>query len=341
MRSTDSNPNFRSETFHSSALISGEYTAKEETDRQGSRSFSGTRIKSIIMPRLHWLLRHTPTVIVMAPVQLIILLLRALYWFPRNPWRQSCEYICQIASRAGHSHRSVQVYQQLLTNLLCAVKNFSCLYGRGYESALEQIHLSADDSALINQLAEDYGGVLLMVPHNFDAAFSMLKLNTSVPLLLVVRNPATIERTRIAIDIYERMRVKVIMVRGGNPFELSRTLFSVLKSGKAVAATVDSLDHSRECIEVDMFGGRVGFSPWAAKIAARKNIPVLPTYIRSRGNGTSITFGEPLVSGDINEVVQHYVQFFEQSIVEDPASWAFLADKNWFRMLRKICSDTA
>jgi len=339
MSSAHKDKNFRSETFHSPALFSSEYTAREEIGRQINQSIGGARIKSIIMPRLHWLLRHTPAFIAIAPLQLVVLLLRALYWVPRNPWRQSCEYICKIARRAGHSHQPGQVYQQLLTNMLAAVKNFAGLYGRGYEHALEKIHIRSEDEALINQLVETHGGVLLMVPHNFDAVFSMINLNTRTPLLLVVRNPATIERTRIAIDFYERMKVKVIMVRGGNPFELSRSLFSVLKNGHAVAATVDSLDRSKDRVEVNMFGGRVGFSPWAAKIAARKNIPVLPSYIKSGSNGTTFTFGKPLASGDIGEIIQHYAHFFEQSIVEDPASWAFLGDKNWFRVLRKISTD--
>jgi lauroyl/myristoyl acyltransferase len=336
MRSTDKQTNFRSETFHSPALYKNELTAIEAIDGAGDQSSGGSRIKAIIMPRLHWLLRHTPAIIALVPVHLIVLLLRALYWLPRNPWRQSCESICQIADRAGHSHRPAQVYQQMLTNLLSVARNFAVLYDRGDEQALEQIQLSVEDDALIKQLVEEYGGVLLTIPHNFDSVYSMIQLNSRVPLLLVARNPATIERTRVAIDFYERMKVKIMLVRGGNPFELSRNLFSVLKSGHVVTVTVDSLDRSKERVEVDMFGGRVGFNSWAAKIAARRSIPMLPAYLKSGNKRTTFSLGEPLVSKDIDELMQHYTRFFEQSIVEDPASWAFLADKNWIKMLRKI-----
>jgi len=340
MHSTDKQTNFRSETFHSPALFSNELTVREEIGGLKNQSSGNSRIKSIIMPKLHWLLGHTPAIIAIAPVQLIILLLRALYWLPRNPWRQSSEYICRIARRAGHSHQPGQVYQQLLTNLLSVAKNFAVLYDRGHEEALEQIHLSVEDEALINQLLEEFGGVMLTIPHNFDSVFSMIKLNTRVPLLLVARNPATIERTRVAIDFYERMRVKILLVRGGNPFELSRSLFSVLKGGYTVTATVDSLDRSKERVEVDMFGGRVGFNSWAAKIAARRRIPVLPAYLKSGNKKTTFTLGEPLVSEDVGEIMQHYASFFEQNILEDPASWAFLGDKNWVKLLRKLSADT-
>jgi lauroyl/myristoyl acyltransferase len=39
--------------------------------------------------------------------------------------------------------------------------------------------------------------------------------------------------------------------------------------------------------------------------------------------------GEPILSGDIQAAVQHYATFFEKQILEDPASWAYLADKHW------------
>ncbi len=338
MGHSDKKTIYRSETIRSPALYGEEFTAREEIDQQDNRSFGGTRIKSIIMPKLHWLLLHTPVVIAMLPVRLTILLLRVLYWWPQNPCRLSCEYICNIARRKGHSHQPRQVYQQLLSNLLGVVENYSCLYSRGLDHALGQVQICGDDGARMNRLVEEHGGVLLMVPHNFGTAYSTIKMNVTFPLLLIIRNPATIERTRVAIDFYERMQVKLVMVRGGNSFELSRTLFSVLKKGKVVAATVDGLDRSKNSVEVDMFDTRIGFSPWAAKIAARMGIPIVPSYFRSRGSQISIALGAPLVSKDINELVQHYTRFFEQNIIEDPASWAFLADKSWHKTLRKINS---
>jgi len=336
MGSRDNKQKYRTETIRSPALYANEFTAREEIVGRAKRSFGGARIKSIIMPKLHWLLQHTPVFIAMAPVRLTILLLRALYWWPQNPWRLSCEYICSIARARGHRHLPAQVYQQLLTNLLGAAENLACLYGQGLDHAMERVQISSADAAEMNRLVADHGGVLLMVPHNFGTAFSTLKMNVTFPLLLVVRNPATIERTRVSLDFYERMQVKIIMVRGGNPFELSRTLFAVLKDGKTVAATVDSLDRSTNRVEVDMFDTPTGFNPWAAKIAARMKIPIVPAYFRSRGSHISITFGPHLVSQDVDELVQHYIRFFEQNIIEDPASWAFLADKNWHRILRQI-----
>lgn len=325
----------RRETLRSPILYSQEYVAEEEVGSRGKRKFGGTRIKATIVPKVHWLLLHTPTIVAIAPVRLVILLLRALYWWPRNPLRVTCEHLCNIARKAGHSHQSRQVYQQLLTNLLGAVENYFDLYDRGLDFALDRVKLSSSEGANIKKLISDHGGVLIMVPHNCGTSFSVLEMNRTLPLLLVVRNSPTIERTKIAIDFFSRMQVKIIMVRGGNPFQLSRSLFSALKEGKAVTATVDKLDRSPNRIDVDMFGSQVGLSPWAAKIAARMNVPIIPSYCRSRGRDLSIVLGAPLTSKDTRELMQHYAHFFEQNIIEDPASWAFLGDKHWAKALRK------
>ena len=341
MGSTDSDSDFRSETFSSPALFSGEYLVKEEITKSHDSSFGGRRAKALLVPKLLWLFQHTPPVITMLPVRFIILLLRALYVLPQNPWRQSCEYICKIAERAGHSHRPSRVYQQLLSNMAGAVYNYSCLYGHGYEAALARVTLADEDGERLNRLAEEHGGVMVMVAHNFDTVFSMLKLDTAVPLLPIVRNPATIERTRAALDCYERMKVTVIMVRGGNPIELSRTLFSVLKKGNIVVAPVDLPDRSKARVEIEMFGKPVGLPNWAAKIAARRQVPVVPAYISSSAEGSSFAFGEHIISEDVEEVMRHYTRYFEQGILRDPASWAFLADKSWIKILRRISRDAA
>ena len=338
MHTDNKDINYRSETISSPSLLLKEFTAREEIGSRKKKSLGGTRVKAIITPKLRWLLLHTPVFIALVPVRLTILLLRGLYWWPQNPWRLSCEYICKIAHKAGHTHQPKQVYQQLLTNLTGAVENYAHLYGSGLDSVLEQVQLNSADAVRMNQLIEEYGGVLLMVPHNFGTAASAPTMSEKIPLLVVVRNPATIERTKIAIDYYERMQIKIIMVRGGNPFELSRTLFSVLKNGKTVVATVDSLDRSANRIDVNMFDTQIGFNPWAAKIGARLKVPLVPSYFKSRGRQISVVLGAPLVSGDTSELMQHYISFFEQNIVEDPASWAFLADKNWIKVLGKVSS---
>ena len=111
------------------------------------------------------------------------------------------------------------------------MENYFHLYRHGIDRVAEHIALAPHDSALLRELAQAHGGVILAVPHNIASAFSSLKLNQALPLLVVAKNSPTIARTRIMLEFFERMQVPILMVRGGNPFELSRSLFTLLRSG--------------------------------------------------------------------------------------------------------------
>ena len=325
----------RSEIITSPALYLKELEVIEDIGSRGSHFFSGTRIKSILIPLLFWLLRHMPLFVALLPVRLLIGLMRILYGWRNNPLRQSCEYISVLAHQAGFEHQPKQIYQQYLSNLLGVVKNYFQLYREGVESVIGQVDIAPAQTEMLNQLVTQHGGLVLAVPHNIGSAFSGLKMNRELPFVIIARNPSTIARTKAALEMFERMQVSILMVRGGNPFELSRTLFSVLKSRKVLAATLDNVDRSEHGVQAQFFGQQVGFPSWAAKIAARLDVPIVPSYFHSYEKQITRTLGEPLISNNLEELAQHYVSFFEQKILADPASWAYLGDKRWRRVLRE------
>jgi len=319
----------RSETIRSPALFLKEITVTEAEGSRGHRPLSGTRLKILLFPFLHWALRHTSVAVAPLPVRLLVWTMRLLYRWPGNPLRHSCEAICRVAVRSAHRHEPRQLYRQFLANALAVMENYFHLYRYGIDQVAERITLAPQDRALLRDLAEAHGGVILAVPHNIASAFSSLKLNQALPLLVVARNSPTIARTRIMLDFFERMQVPILMVRGGNPFELSRSLFSVLRTGKAVAATLDNLDNTDKRVTVQMFGQPLGLAGWAAKIAARMEVPLLPCYFQSRGKQITVIMGKPIITTEIETAAQHYASFFEHHILADPASWAYLADKRW------------
>jgi len=325
----------RSETIYSPALYLKELEVVEDMGSRGSHLLSGTRLKSIIIPFLFWLLRYMPLFVALLPVRLIIGTMQLLYGWQHNPLRQSCEYICALAKPAGYEHQPKLIYRQYLSNAFAVIENYFRLYRHGVEAVIDRVEFAPAQTELLNKLVTEYGGVMVAVPHNFGSAFSALKMHREFPLVLIARNPSTIARTKAALGMFERMQVSILMVRGGNPFELSRTLFSVLKSGKVLAATLDNVDRSEYGVVAQFFGQQVGFPSWAAKMAARLGVPVVPSYFHSQGNQIRGVLGEPLVSNDLEKLAQHYVSFFEQKILMDPASWAYLGDKRWRRVLRE------
>jgi lauroyl/myristoyl acyltransferase len=225
-----------------------------------------------------------------------------------------------------------------LHNALAVIENFFALYQQGRAVVLPDIRMAPDDIETIERLIEAHGGAILAVPHNVGSAFCALRIGHSFDMLLVAKNSPTVSRTRIALDFYERMNVSVLMVRGGNTYELSRVMFSALKQKKLLAATLDNLDRSANSIGVHMFGQEVGLSGWAARIAARMQIPVIPAWFHACGREQQVVIGEAVITRDVRAAVQHYAQFFEQQILRDPASWAYLADKHWQAVLQRAAA---
>lgn len=322
-----------SEVVHSPALYLGKVRVEEQRGG-GSRGFlSGRRIKNALFPMMHWVLRRAPLWLALLPMRLLVGLARLLYWLPGNALRSSCEYICKLAARAGYEHEPAVVYRQLLENMLVTFSGYFRLYREGVTPLLEMIDIAPAERERVNRILSEHGGAVLMAPHNVASAFSGFKLNHEFPTLIVAKNSSTIQRTKLALDMFEQMQVKVLMVRGGNPFELSRTMFSVLRKGMLVAATVDNRDDGEGSATIQMFGQDIGVSAWAARIAARMKVPVLPAYFESVGDRVRIDFGEPLITDKTEEAVQHYMGYFEQNILREPSSWVYLADKKWRRVL--------
>ena len=327
----------RTQVLNSPILYLGKVTVTERIEPKKPGRLSGTRLKAFIFPLLHRLVRTLPVGLALLPARLLVAIMDLLYLLPNNPLRNACEHICQLTpgrnSVPAHSPR--QIYKQFLHNTLGVLDNFFTLYRHGSEAVLPRINMQADDQVRIQSLIDAHGGIVLAVPHNIASAFSALRIGDCFDMLLVAKNSPTIERTRIAIDFYERMQLSLLLVREGHPIELSRAMFSCLRNGKLVAATLDNIDRTSSQVPVLLFGQTVGLSDWAARIAARMQVPVIPAYFDSRGNDIEVSVGTALVSQDIPYAVQHYASYFEQKILENPASWAYLADKHWQKVLNK------
>jgi lauroyl/myristoyl acyltransferase len=291
----------------------------------------------MVFPLLHWLIRHTPVWLALLPARLVTAMLRLYYLCPGNRLRGACEAIAKLDGRL----RPRQIHSRFLNNALGIIADFFTLYRRGGPAVLPRIHLNPADVEAVERLIAAHGGAVLAVPHNVGSAFSALRIGHAFDMLLVAKNPPTPARTRIALDYYERMKLSVLMVRGGNPFALSRVMFSVLRRGKLVAATLDNVDNSANSVDVEMFGQRIGLAGWAARIAARMQVPVIPAWFHSSGTRLQVVIGDPVLSDDIHAVVQHYARFFEQQILADPGSWAYIADKHWQRLLGRAARQTA
>lgn len=327
----------RTEVIRSPALYQNELEVVEYEGCRGRR-FSGTHIKDMFIPLFYKAAKYMPYFLAITPIYLLIGLIRLFYPIRKNTLRESCEYIIKIAAAKGIQHDPKSVYKQFLSNVRTIFGLYMRLYQKGAKSVQAQVIIRPEDAERVEKLRMEHGGILFNIPHNIGSAFSGMKLNMTWPTLLVARNPSTIARSKVALEFFSAMEVKILMVRGGSPVELSRAMFSALKEKYVIATTLDNVDHSERRVMATIFNQRLGFSPWAAKVAVKRKVPMLPVYFQSRGKQIHAVFGEPLITESVDEAVQHYVSFFEKCILEDPASWAYLGDRRWRKVL-KVASE--
>ena len=128
MDTTNDTPKIKVEVLHSPSLYLKEFEATEELSIHQRRLLSGTRLKAVLAPLMYWAIRHVPRWLALLPVRLLSIVLRLLYAWRANPFRQSCEYICRLSGGAGYIHQPKVVYGQLLKNALGTVENFFQLY---------------------------------------------------------------------------------------------------------------------------------------------------------------------------------------------------------------------
>jgi len=327
------NPELIEETLRSESLYGGEFRAVEMREARPKKRWGGQQIKDRLQPVLYWFLRNAPRPLALSPFYLITGMARLAYPIRRNPLKRSCEDLCRIATAAGVSHEPRVVHAHFLQNVLAAARSYRDLLRGGSDEVLGRVDTS-DLQRSVGKLVKAGRPFILFVPHNLAAIYGGVALTRMLPLLIVARNSKTIRRTRLALDVYERINAKVLMVRGSNPFEIARAMYSALADGKVLVATVDNVDPASGT-PAAIFGVDVEFAPWAAKIAAKRSVPVVPMYFHSDGDNVRVVCGEPLVTNDTVTAIRHYVSFFEQRILQDPASWAYLADRKWSRIMRR------
>lgn len=317
-----------SEILESSALLKGsiEVVERRSTSR---RRFRGTVVKRHLAHHLHGLLTRAPVWLVSGYLRYAAVWINVCAGLPGNRFLESCRYVTTLAARRGIRHTPRGLYRQFVDRACVVLDIGLCLFRQGRDAMTERIQVPAADLERILRLADEHGGVMLCVTHNPGAVFSSVPIAQAAKTVLLSRNSPSIDRTKIALDLYERMGVTVLMVRDGNPIELARACLRLLKKNTIVVATVDRIDRHPTRVMVPMFGQPVGFGSWPAKIAAHSKVPIVPVYAHTGRHGLELEAGPDKICADADEGMEHYFRYIEQKVLEDPASWSFLTDRRW------------
>jgi lauroyl/myristoyl acyltransferase len=293
----------------------------------------GSTLKSHLLLGLFHAGRALPAWLIDLLVRALAAVLRLGYRLPGNPLRAGCRNLAALAGAAGHPQPAAAIHRRLVGQVSLVLRAFVRIFKQGRDAALADLPVDPAVGARVAELLDAHGGLIVAVPHNACSLLSSIGLPAD-RVVVVVRNREG-RHNRVSRAVIEQMRIATLEVRNLSPIALSRAMLGALAGGKALICTVDGNYRKPDAVPIEIFGHPKGFGPWAAKIAAKRGVPILPCYPRAEAGVVTAWLGEPLADRDPVALMRHYVAFFEACILRDPGSWAFLADKRWRRHIAK------
>lgn len=294
-----------------------------------SRRFHTRRYKDALIRGLYPQLDRVPPEVLRAGIRGGGAALKLVQAIPQWPVSRTAEALARIASRRDIPFAPGEVARRFVDNCTAMLENILALHREGADAVVDRITFRESDVERFRRALDAHGGAVCAVTHNPGSVFAAIALARLLPTLVITKNSSSVGRTRMALDFYERMGITVLMVRGGNPVELTRVCLRALKEKKVVVATLDAIYRPENRVVLRMLDADVGLAPWAARLAARSRVPIFPTYVTSRGRDVVGEIGPEYVPAGIEDGMRHYVDYFEDRILREPASWSFLADKRW------------
>ncbi|MCA8960025.1 MAG: hypothetical protein KDC38_05910 [Planctomycetes bacterium] len=302
-------------------------------DRHRSRAYRTTWFKHAAVYGFYWSSRWVPRPVVRGTLLGLSTLGRGAGHLPFNAIRRACDDLAVICRHRGHPTDGAQIYRGIIDEVQFTGNVVHEAYLGRSSSPTDAIHLRADAIENIEAALARHGGLMLAAPHNFTGSIGSVAFARRFPMLLIGKNGESDWRREISEEVFERLGLRPVFVRGQSPFAVSRRMIEAMRNSQVVITVLDNIYRKPNRIEAEIFGGRLGFSPWAPRLAIAAGVPLMPAYAHHTEGRLEHDFGEPLLSTDLQELTQHYVSFFEDQILRHPSSWAFVAHKRWRMVL--------
>jgi lauroyl/myristoyl acyltransferase len=216
--------------------------------------------------------------------------------------------------------------------------------GLAATQVVDQVKLDPTISVLDDAFAEGRG-VVLVVPHWSGHEIIGAVLARRHPMVMLVRQAPTPERSARKAKWYEALGVETVLrPRQSSAIKDAVAYLKVLKTGKMLAITPDLLADATQGFEVTIFGRRTRMPGGTFALAIAAGAPMV------RVSGYWQAGSDPIITltferappyrrdGDRDTVIQSCVQdwcrWFERELRTKPENWLFWLDKRWSRLLR-------
>ena len=257
------------------------------------------------------------------------LLFKSLYFVPGNHLRRTAENLCRVIGNPDPR----TMYFQIADKMASAAVLYGTALRHGSDVVADLTTMDEVSYARCREVLETRGSGMAVTTHCVGSVLAGPFFGREFPSRMLMRESKSETRARISRQYFERLGMNSIYARRADPVSLARGILRAFKEGALVVGTADLARRTEDTVQVEVFGQPVWLPAWPSRFAARRDVPILPLYVRVEGERIVMTVDEPFDEKDLVVSTQRWASSFEQSIRAHPADWVFMFDKHWSRII--------
>jgi KDO2-lipid IV(A) lauroyltransferase len=257
------------------------------------------------------------------------LFFKSFYFLPGSHLRRTAVNLCRVI---GHPDPRA-MYFQIADKLASAAVLYGMALGHGSEVVADATTMDEVSYGRCREVLETRGSGMAVTTHCVGSVLAGPFFGREFPSRMLMRESKSETRARISRRYFERLGMNAIYARRADPVSLARGILRAFKQGALVVGTADLARRTEDTVQVEVFGQPVWLPAWPSRFAARRDVPILPLYVRVEGERIVMTVDEPFDEKDLVVSTQRWASSFEQSIRAHPADWVFMFDKHWSRII--------
>ncbi len=257
------------------------------------------------------------------------LFFKSLYSVPGNHLRRTAENLCRVI---GHPDPRGMFFEAA-DKLTSAAVLYGTALRHGPEVVANLTTMDEVSYARCQKVLDTRGSGMAVTTHCAGSVLAAPFFGREFPSRMLMRESKSETRARISRQYFEKLGMNAIYARRADPVSLARGILRAFKEGALVVGTADLARRTEDTIQVEVFGQPVWLPAWPSRFAARRDVPILPLYVRIEDERIHMSVDEPFDEKDLAVSTQRWASSFEQSIRRHPADWVFMFDKHWSRII--------
>lgn len=290
------------------------------------------RIKDLTILPLNGLLRvatHLPEWAGRVLAGAVGVFFKTLYFLPGNPLRRTAKELCRIIGYPDPR----RMYFRMGDKLASAAVLYGKALRHGSSAVADVTEMDEVSYARCRRVLETRGSGMAVTTHCIGSVLASAYFAREFPARMLMRESKSETRARVAREYFDKLGMNPLYARRADPVALARGILRAFKEGTLVVGTSDLARRTADTVQVEFFGQPVWLPAWPSRFAARREVPILPLYVRIEGERILMSVDEPYHEDDLVESTQRWASSFERSIREHPADWVFMFDKHWARII--------